>query len=165
MMNKKYLALALFLAVLIGFTGCVPKKQVVYVPPPEPLKPKPEPKPAPPPQPSLEEQLDDIYKSDYEKWRQKMEQLITSEKTGLPTRHLLFAVQEFNDERTRDLCIDASFMYMRNKIQENERLEGNDQKLFSEFVEYALKSPEPHAMNRVKSLCRFINDEICRELR
>lgn len=148
-MTQKSIALVLLLAFLIGLVGCATNKPA-YTPPP----------------PSLAEQLDALFRNDHEQWRNRIEQFLSSGKaSNLPSRHLVHAVQEFNEVHTRDQCLEAAFLYMRNKAKAKGRLDGEDRKLFSAFVEYVLKHRDAHSMNRVKDLCRLLEDEICQEFR
>lgn len=147
-MTQKSIVLILLLTFFIGFLGCATKK-APYTPPP----------------PSLAEQLDALYRNDHKQWRNKMEEFLSSGKTNLPSRHLVHAVQDFNDADTKDQCLEAAFLYMRNKAKAKGRLDGNDRKLFSAFVEYVLKHHDTYSMGRVKDLCRLVDDEICQEFR
>lgn len=147
-MTQKSIVLILLLTFFIGFMGCATKK-ASYTPSP----------------PSLAEQLDALYRNDHEQWRNKMEEFLSSGKTNLPSRHLIYAVQEFNDVDTKDQCLEAAFLYMHNKAKAKGGLYGDDRKLFAAFVEYVLKHHDAYSMDHVKKLCMLLDDEICHELK
>ena len=147
-MTQKSIILILLLTFFIGLMGCATKKA-----------------PYTPSSPSLAEQLDALYRNDHKQWRNKIEQFLSLNKTNLPSRHLIYAVQEFNDVDTKEQCLAAAFLYMHNKAKAKGRLYGDDRKLFSAFVEYVLKHHDTYSMDRVKELCLLVDDEICHELR
>ena len=66
----------------------------------------------PPVSPSLSERLDQLYKNDPLQWENTMRQLIAGEDPQIPQRHLVAALKEFNDVRTKKECLKAAYLYL-----------------------------------------------------
>ena len=160
-MNKKLLVLSAMLVICFVFTGCAKKKIISNYNRPKPPKIITKPKP---PKPTLAEQLDKLYQNKPSEWKKQMQAMIIDEKSDLPIKHLGYAIQEFNNNDTRDICLTASYLYLKNRAKETGSLTGGDYKLFKEFVEYSLTHPVSRTDERIRRICRFIKDPICQEL-
>jgi hypothetical protein len=147
-MNFKKYSLIFIIVASFGFSGCAIKNMG-----------------HPPAIFNLDKHLDSLYHDDYSQWKIEIEQCISSGDKNLPSRHLVHAIKEFNDVRTIDQCLDATFLYLSNVTETNKVFNGPDLELFSSYVEYVLSHPNAADYTlRLKHLCRSANGDICKEL-
>ncbi|CAN2042939.1 hypothetical protein GMMP15_90077 [Candidatus Magnetomoraceae bacterium gMMP-15] len=153
-MKNKGIIFVIFITFMAWIVGCITDDTIYYAEEPyRPAKVK--------SAPSLAKQLDGLYQKNYDQWKNKMRQIVLSGNDNIPSRHLIRAVQEFNSVSTRKQCLEAAFLYLKNKAKAQQRLRGDDRELFQVFTEYVIKHPESRAMNRVKGICALISDDIC----
>ena len=118
----------------------------------------------PPPAPTLSEHLDQLYETNKLEWRKEMKQLLRDESVTIPTRHLALAIKAFNNQANRDLCLEATWRYLRAKAGNGPRLASeNDRKLLQSYADIALSTNNQLMIQRMKKLCVILEDEdVCK---
>jgi len=114
---------------------------------------------------SLPEQLDALYQQNKPQWDKKMRNLIMSGHENIPIRHLVHSMYLFNRFQDRNVCLEASFLYLEQKSRINHHFHKDDRLLFSKLVEYVLRTPDTFDTNRIKLICQDVQDSICDELK
>lgn len=138
--------LMIFMVLLLFFTGCSMKKPLEIDP-----------------SEALSAELATLYKTNHENWSRTMEGYIQrGDVTHVPRSHLIHAVQEFNHGETRSLCMKATYYYLKKDL--GHTLSPADQALFEEFIEAALKDPDPASAEQARDLCRFLSCDVCNAL-
>jgi len=117
------------------------------------------------PLPSLLMQLNDLYQQNQGQWKQKMNDLILSGHPDIPLQHLIHAIDAFNRLQDRKVCLEASFMYLKQKAVFSRSFKDEDRLLFSKLSEYAIRTPDAFDISRIQILCENVRDSICDELR
>ena len=141
-------ALTLLTLVMALYTsGCTPKQP---------------PAPAPP---SLAQRLDTLYRTDRGAWRAEMERLLQAPGPGaIPVRHLALALDAFNDQTTRELCLTAAARYLSARTTSSGTMATEaDRELLNAFAEKVLTSADPHQMEALRKVCnRADREPVCR---
>ncbi len=127
-------------------SGCTPKQ-----PPQQP--------------PTLSQRLDALYQSDRGAWRAEVERLLTSGNgMAIPPRHLARAIDAFNDQTTRSLCMTATSSYIKARITPGGTLATEaDRELLKAYAEMALTSADPGTAQELRDICaRADREQVCR---
>jgi len=111
------------------------------------------------------DELNFLYKKDYTKWRNKIKQMLYSNKNQLSKSHLVHAVKAFNNIGDRQLCLESTFLYLNKQVNDLGVLERDDRELFIKFVEYVLRHPDTFEIARIQVICNSIQDDICNGIR
>ncbi len=133
-----------FLLMLLIFAGCSSRK-------PEPLTVV----------TPLADRLDVLFNSDPGDWEKLMQGLVESGRTDIPDNHLLYAIKEWNDVATKQICIKATYLYLDHRATVKGGFYGEDEELFKEYVEMALKDTALTTLARVDKLCRKAGNNLC----
>ena len=114
--------------------------------------------------PSLSEQLDNLYAQDPDGWTYRMERLLESKHLEIPPKHLIYALEAFNSQKTGKSCLDAAYLYLRSRVDAGKSLNGTDKDLFTAYMEFALTHPQYRALEDAEQLCIHCNEPLCKEL-
>ena len=137
----------LMLIMALYTSGCTPKQPPVTAPP------------------SLAERLDQLYQSDRGAWRAEMERLLNGPETlAIPVKHLAMAIDAFNDQSTRELCLSATARYLSARATSQGTMATEaDRELLKAFAEEALTSADPKQSQALRRVCNHADGEpVCR---
>ncbi len=127
-------------------SGCTPKQPPVQEPP------------------SLSQRLDMLYVSDRGAWRAEMERLLNGSGVAIPPKHLAYAIDAFNDQTTRAVCMEAASRYLKARTATNGRMATEvDSELLKAYAEMALTSADSKTAQGLRDICaRADREPVCR---